>query len=507
MKKVTYLLLLLVATFHLTYGQSVDAPFARKKMRKDLKVFKNIRLKANSGLYKYRTPASIDSIYQWAEQSIDQANTYRDFYNIISTLTDFEGSLHNDASWSSKFRKSLKKESKGYFPYPVKLIENKVVCNLKGKEIPLGAQISSINNHPIHEVIAHMYKYYTTDGVNISGKAIGINRNFAFYYRLHYGLSDTFEVTFTTQKSSQVQTMTLQSVGYQAYYANFKARFSAPFDETYYKDWQPNEVYTYKNLGNLTGLLTINTFSIGGRQSAQHLKYKAFLDSVFTRVKQDKIAHLIVDVRNNGGGTDPNDLVTYAYLAQNSFRENKQAWISFRSIPCLRYIESSAPFFLRLIGVTKYNKALRKEFPLEKNGKYYQDASNEDHQVIYPHKNAFKGNIYLLVSPRVASAGSLFAAMVAGNKNTVVVGEETMGGYYGHNGHTSLTYILPKSKIATSFSIVNLRQDVPMKANQKPNRGIIPDYQVPQTFQDYLHHVDTPMNFVIDMIKKRSQKK
>ena len=102
----------------------------------------------------------------------------------------------------------------------------------------------------------------------------------------------------------------------------------------------------------------------------------------------------------------------------------------------------------------------------------------------------------------MASAGSLFAAMLTGNENAVVVSEETMGGYYGHNGHTPLSYKLPHSKLSLYFSIVNLEQDVPLKANQYYERGILPDYKVTQNLEDYLSQTDTQMNFVIDLIKK-----
>jgi C-terminal processing protease CtpA/Prc len=108
----------------------------------------------------------------------------------------------------------------------------------------------------------------------------------------------------------------------------------------------------------------------------------------------------------------------------------------------------------------------------------------------------------LLISPKVASAGSLFAAMLAGNENTITVGEETMGGYYGHNGHFPLSYKLPKSKIVLTFSIVNLEQDVPKKENQKYYRGIIPDYEITQTFDDYLKNADTQMNFTMKLIDR-----
>lgn len=122
-----------------------------------------------------------------------------------------------------------------------------------------------------------------------------------------------------------------------------------------------------------------------------------------------------------------------------------------------------------------------------------------------PSKNAFTGNIYLLISPAVASAGSLFASMVAGNENTTVIGEETMGSYYGHNGHTSFGYVLPKSKIITDFCIDNIEQDVPKKTNQFYNRGIIPDLEVTQTYQDFLVHRDTQMEYTLELIKKNGK--
>jgi len=55
MKKATYLSFILVMLFNIVCSQSVDNSFSQEKMLKDLEVFKNIRLEANSGLYKYRS--------------------------------------------------------------------------------------------------------------------------------------------------------------------------------------------------------------------------------------------------------------------------------------------------------------------------------------------------------------------------------------------------------------------------------------------------------------------
>ena len=77
MKKGIYISLLLVLISNLLFSQSIDDAISQKKMLKDLEIFKNIRLEANSGLYKYRTAKEIDSIYNWAKKEIhylDAAN-------------------------------------------------------------------------------------------------------------------------------------------------------------------------------------------------------------------------------------------------------------------------------------------------------------------------------------------------------------------------------------------------------------------------------------------------
>jgi len=366
----------------------------------------------------------------------------------------------------------------------------------------LGSEIIEINDTKIQEIISELYKYYSTDGNNITGKRIGLMTSFSKYYRLHFGLTDSFKVVFFNPTTKQLETKNIKSVAYKAYYENFNKIHSMPLDIFYFADLKENQKYNYKKLDSLTGILTIHTFAMGNETTKEHKKYQKFLDSIFTEIKIKEIKNLIVDVRNNGGGTDPNDLITYSYLINRNFQENQEAWITFKKIPLPRYIDNKSPRLVRPLFLASYNKEFREIFPKEKNGKFYQDENSDDHKIRTPNINAFKGNIYLLTSPKIASAGSLFAAMVSGNENTTTIGEETMGGYYGHNGHSSLNYKLPNSKIVITFSVVNLEQDVPKKENQKYDRGIIPDYEVTQTFDDFTTNTDTQLNFTLDLIRK-----
>ena len=316
-------------------------------MKKDLKIFREIRLKTNSGVYKYRTKQQIDSIYNWAHNEINTSNTYLDFYKIICQITDYEGSLHNDTYLPKKQLENLKKESFGYFPYPIKWIEGKWVINHKGGELPLGAEILEINHKPITEIIASQYKYYTTDGYNLTGKRTGIRKKFSMYYRLNHGQKENFKVSYKRSGDHGIATKVINSVSYSSYYKNFEERHSRPIDQIYYEHLEDNEKYSYEKIDAKTAKLNIHSFAIGADEnSSGYIQYAAYLDSIFTSINTTKLENLIIDIRNNGGGTAASLLLPYEYLTQRDFCENKSAWITFRknTIPQVyRYKYTSLP--------------------------------------------------------------------------------------------------------------------------------------------------------------------
>jgi len=472
-----------------------------EKLKQDLTTFKEIREKANSGLYKYRTKKQIDSIYSWAFSEINKPKTLIDFYKVILKITDFEGSVHNNTTLPDEF---LNKFSSGnvFFPYPVKLIEDKLVINFQNPEIPIGSQVHSINKIKTNKIIKDFYKYYTTDGFNISGKSIGINAAFSRYFEMEYGPKEKFLVEYSLPNQTKKLSKTIAGISNEERKENFKKRHSFPSDSLFYSNIK--DKYSFKIVSQNTALLAVHTFLIGGNaEDKEHIVYKKYLDSCFQMLAvHPEIKNLIVDVRNNGGGSDPNDLVTFSYLTQKPYRENKNAYINFQKIPFLPYfVYEETENEKKLEEKDDFEAELKEEYPILKGKIYPQDP--KFNRLLQPDKNTFKGQIYLLISPRVASAGSLFASLVAGKTSAIVIGEETMGGYYGHNGHTPIEYELPNTKIKTQFSLVNLEQDVPKKPNQMFGRGVIPDYKVSQTFDDFIKNRDAQMEYVLKLIEKK----
>lgn len=472
-----------------------------EKLNEDLTTFRNLRETANSGLYKYRTKAQIDSIYTWANNEIKKPLNTIEFYRIICLLTDFEGSVHNETNLSADAKKDFI-SSDGYFPIPLKLIQNNLVVNTSHFEIPLASKIHKINDVAIETILKKLKRYYTTDGYNISGKTIGINAAFSRYYKYEFGPVTDFKIEYSEPNKTEIKTITIKSVSDKIKSEAFLNRHSKSIDSLYYAKIKKDK-YKFELINNKTALLTVNTFAIGrNSKDPEHIVYKNYLDSCFTKLNKDKIDHLIIDIRPNGGGTDPNDILLFSYLANKKFRENKSAYVSFNKIPYPKYLvpEEEDPKEEEKAR-QEFEKEMIEEFPVLINGKYYQTESFN--KPIEPNQNAFKGKIYLLISERIASAGSLFAALVASNTNATTIGQETMGGYFGHNGHIPMEYQLPNSKITTTFSIVNLEQDVIKKKNQKFGRGVIPDIYKAQTLEEFINNEDDTIKFTLRLIGKK----
>lgn len=90
--------------------------------------------------------------------------------------------------------------------------------------------------------------------------------------------------------------------------------------------------------------------------------------------------------------------------------------------------------------------------------------------------------------------------MVKNDENAIIIGEETLGSYYGHNEH--MTYEVPNSKLNLTFSIVDLEQDIKEVSDEKFGDGIIPNFRVSQSYEDFMNNEDTQLNFAIEIIKK-----
>ncbi|KAA2240158.1 peptidase S41 [Chitinophaga agrisoli] len=453
----------------------------------DLVLYEQILRATHAGLYNYHSKAQVDSIFDHYNILVGKETLDRiTFYKYVCTITAWIGSLHDDVFLPDEVRDSIRRQ-KGFFPYPVRIVHDSLVINIDHQIIPAGAGIVSINGHTAAELITSLGRYYTTDGYNTTGKKPGIDHYFSWYYALEYGTQAAFKVRYKPYGSVEELEETVQPVTYATAMAQYKQRHSLPLDTLQDDDYH----FQWANAGK-TAVLTVNTFGLGNAESGSHKAYSRFLDSVFRLLETRHTQSLVVDVRRNGGGDDPNDLLSFSYLAYQPFKENKEAYTIFQRLPFKQYYlaEDSS-------DIPDLESNFLEEHSQLADGKYYQQPSfNPAWQ---PDKHAFRGKAYLLVGPRVASAASLFASMVRSEGKVTVIGEETMGGYYGHTGHNSVLYQLPDSRIAFQLSVVNVKQYVQPRADIPPGRGIMPDIDEQQDVRDFIDNRDRVLEHALGL--------
>jgi hypothetical protein len=83
-------------------------------------------------------------------------------------------------------------------------------------------------------------------------------KDFSKYYRLHFGLTKTFVISYVNPNSKRLETKKIQSVGNKPYYENFRKMHTMSVDQYYYADLKENQKYNYKQLKQVKMFIRIN---------------------------------------------------------------------------------------------------------------------------------------------------------------------------------------------------------------------------------------------------------
>ena len=471
---------------------ALAAPVPLPALRQDFEVFRQVYAAANPSLYRYRTRPQLDSAFGATRRLLTDNTTLLDFYRLLYRLTAYTGSLHSD-NYLPAAADSILTASPGYFPYPVQFVAGHLRLNSRAAPLPLGSDVVRINGHSGSELLAQLGTFATTDGYNQTGKAHLISAHFARYYYLAYGPCAAFRLTYCAPYQLDTAQAMVAAAAYPTYARRYAQRPSAALETTL-------PPYKFQVIDSArAAVLTVNDFELGGLGEASQQRYARFLDSAFRVLRaRPAIRHLVVDVRQNTGGDDPNDILLFSYLARHRYRENRGAFTTFRQVPYPAYFVEDS-----LGERAELEQHLRAEYGPARRGRYWlRKAENPYWQ---PNPLAFRGQVYLLIGPAVASAGSLFASLVRSQRGPIVLGQETMGGYYGHTGHTPVVYQLPVTGIRVKFSIVDLDQDVRRRRRFPRGRGVLPDYYVQPSLADFMQQQDAVLRATWQLIRQKNQ--
>lgn len=225
-----------------------------------------------------------------------------------------------------------------------------------------------------------------------------------------------------------------------------------------------------------------------------------FYKETFVKIKNAKSKYLIIDIRNNYGGSLDEINNLYSYLAPTPFTLIKRSQVTSKSSPlktnyfrksnALEYTFKSLLYPAYIVSQTM--NTYKKDSIV-----YYKMRADRETK---PQDNAFHGKVFVLINGGSFSASSILSAKLKNDKLATLVGEETGGANDGTIAGFYSYQKLPHSKISLPIGLALVQPNISFTNTE---RGVLPDVTIKEDIQDILDKKDRQLDWVIKEIKNK----
>ncbi len=433
--------------FGFTQEHTTLKTYSAKELYSDFDLMVNALKEAHAGLYWYQSVATFDSLCAQERAKIkDDMHSY-DFFRIASKIVTATKEGHCRIGSSKDIGKYFNEKAL-IPPIIVKVLDQKVyILNDIEHHRTKGKILTKINGTSIDSIIETLFSYSPrcADGFIKTGKlryTIDYS-GLAYYYTDYFANTSTYTLELLNTKTYQTETIKVKSLSSRA----FRVIGSA----IAYPDFQqPIElkIDTNKKIAQLSIHSFRHTYyDKDGNEDKAFNIFTGKIDSVFEAIRSHNITDLIIDVRQNGGGTEGYEDYVFSYLTDKNYVKYKYVQANSLSFSFLNHTQHKTPE-----AQQAFEEDMQNEFRLEKDGRYLRRA---DFMKVEPPKDIpFKGNIYVLISGKTYSGGAEFAGLLKAKTNAIFIGEETGGGFYGQTSGFGLTLTLPNTKISIRIPLL-----------------------------------------------------
>jgi C-terminal processing protease CtpA/Prc len=455
------------------------------QLKQDFGIFRNALEEGHAGLYRYTSKAELDEHFESIEQELDHPMTEMEFFRMLAPLIAHIHDGHTGINLSQSLQKSLD-SAPTLFPFGLKFIGGKAYLfrNYSDREdVVMGSELCSIGSRPVPEIAQKMFPFIPNDAHIQTSKYWKLERPayFGLLLNLVYGYSNSYTLTCQDPSSGEKKTFTVKAIKGEDVPVIADRRYPGINQD------RPPIQLEYKHD---VAILIIRTFSARSYQRA-NIGFPVFLRNAFQELEDKKIRHLIIDLRDNGGGADAYSKILFAHFIDKPYTFYKH----------LRTNNIEYSFF----EYTGIPLEQQKEFPLsfKKNEEGTYDLKfhpNLGEQKPIP--PIYKGKVYVLLNGNSFSGTGECTSLMHFHKVAVFIGEECGAGYYGNTSGFMPRLTFPNSGIQVRIPMIQYTMAV---SGYPEDRGIIPDYPVQPKIRDLLNGRDTVMEFALDLIDKSRQ--
>ena len=397
----------------------------------------------------YADEAKLNLLVEQTKANITAPMTRKEFFRHIGRLSHAFQDGHSFLIWPYQELNYLQKSGEKPFPFSIDLTKNGVFVPVQyaseNQNLYAGSQVISINGLEISQIFSEAQNY--VGGETQELREAFVAERFPHLLWAVFGFIGQFDVELLHQGQRQ----TLHIDNSQSW------RLAAT------ETRQASDELVYRQLNSKVGYLNVSSFDI------EPSKFSNQLDTVFSRIQQDKVQALIIDIRDNtGGNTD-----TATELA--------------------RYI-ADKPFRLVSKVTEKLNQDNRGLFSYKGKPGDMVTKDWDDYVKPLDSEHRFDGNVIVLTGPVTYSAAIVFATTVQDNQFGLLAGQPT-GGFANQSAQGNL-FNLPHSQLR---AYVATRLLVRPSGNAETT-AVVPDLVIDYSLQDQQNAVDTVLEHVLKQL-------
>lgn len=432
------------------------------------------------GLDRYTPKVEIDAAFDRLEAVCRNDITERDFYAELSVALARIRCSHTKAE-PSKAWADWRSSTPSYLPFRFIEDEGRMIVTRSATEgVRTGDEVVSIDGVAARGVLATIFAAVPADGWTDSARRYALSsmsdldeseldHYLPAFFRL--GESARLEVRGTRDATSRVVDVKLMTQD---------SRRAALVEQPPVRNL--DEAVSLDVRADGVAILRVGTFIAYRKQIKPADIYRPY----FERLAAEKIGTLILDLRENGGGSDDAAIDLARFLIDKPIAFSSKAWVrAYQFGDLANKLETWDRSVLSMPA------EMFKDL-----GNGYFEVQSAPAEPFTPLEPAFTGRLIVLCGPANASGATLFLARLRERRPVTLVGEPTGGSAAGPTAGIMLFLPLPNTGIKVRIPAI---RSVTGIASANPCGGLDPDVLVRPTLADRLAGHDVALLRAIEL--------
>ncbi len=426
------------------------------------------------GLTRRRSADEIEGGFERLRAAVRGPVGEFELYREISALLALIQCSHTKADVPARFEQ-WRRQHASHLPLRFRWLQGRmIVVSCVDPLLARGSEVRAINGRPVADWMQALGLYISVDGhtpwsrdANLADDGDLMGSGFDHFLPFVAGLPRQFELDWMSPGDRRERRLRLAPISFEAW-------LKLPREG---RAWRANlaDDTNWRMVRPQTGYLRVGTF-VNYRKPVDA---QALFSRAMGELKAQGAQRLIVDLRDNGGGSDDAALALLDHLALQPYTYQRAM-----RLKAIRYGDLEAHIETWGDRSALFH-APEAQFTRTPNGWYERRAQDFPAQLQprQPAAAAFDGQVTVLTSPVNASGATMMIAKLKDMGRARLLGGRCGGSADGPTAGRIFSVVLPASGIRVRVPVV---LNVMAVEHFDPRGGITPDVFVDETVEDFL---------------------